>query len=640
MPYVVFDPIGLATHSPEAEPRQHTIAPVLSGTYGHGVVSGTTVEEIYNALANGAKRMLFGKYSNELAGMMPPPQNNDVLMIVAECRLLHGADMPARLAQAIHHRAHLTPDAKPKLQLVLFELITNAIEHGNLGLTEARKDESNEEDWFEGYRKKLQDTLKSPLGRIPVMIACRHNGADLEISIEDRGMGFSIRNLQNTLMTPGKPLGHGLGLVFSLLNNRVDFANGGRKVTFKLPIRPQNEASVVPTRSELREQARLLLVDDQALNLEIAERIFRTAGFGHIATCNSSIRAVDVALDFKPDIMFLDIMMPGIDGYALCQKMKADSRLSDIPVVFFSGADKAENRTKGFQVGAVDYVTKPVESEELVARTETHLMNFLMLRKLKQFSSRMETDLERARLFQHDLLPSSATVSAIAQRHNLEISTIYQGCDSLAGDYWTILELDASHVAVCLVDFTGHGVIAALNTVQLHTLLSSQTERHNPVAIALNLNHHLHKLLGNGSFASFIYGVLDTATGDFSYAGGGIPPVMIRQNDGSIVRLDCKGLPLGLAPDIEVLPRRTKLMGGDTLLAVSDALTDTLHTDGSRWGGDGLERAVSRIAAGSNTETVVSQLLETFYDTAQLPVDDDLTIVALTYKARRPLAVK
>lgn len=630
MPHAIFDPHGLA-----ANPSPKPYAPVLSGTYGHGVVSGVNEDELTNALANGAKRMLFGRYSNELGSMMPPATNADVLMLVAESRLLHGTKAAARLAQAIHHRAHLTPEARPKLQLVLFELLTNAIEHGNLALTERRKSLLNHDDWFEDYHNELHAMLESPLGRIPVLVACRRIAGYLEIVIEDRGMGFSIRQVQGELMNPERPQGHGLGLVFALLENKVEFGYGGRRVTFRIPVRPQDDTGMVPNRSCARDKARLFVVDDSAASLIQTEKLLRAGGYQKVETCRNSQTALERMLATKPDLVLLDATMPHLDGYALCRQMKAEPRLADTQVIFLTATDKPKARTKAYQLGAVDFIQKPVEPDELLARVETHLLNAIMLKKLKQFSSRMETDLERARLFQHDLLPSAASIAGIAERHNLSIATMYQGCDSLAGDYWTVMELDQTHVAVCLVDFTGHGVIAALNTVQLHTLLSSQVQLTNPVAVALNLNRQLHKLLGNGSFATFIYGVLNTETGDFTYAGGGIPPVLIRQKNGGLIRLDCTGLPLGLAPDIEVLPRRTKLAAGDTLIALSDAITDAPHANGQRWGADGLERAMDRIPANKATEDIVDLLLESFYETVQLPVDDDLTLVALTYKVKK-----
>ncbi len=608
----------------------------------HGTVSGTGEEELKTALATGAKRLLFGKLANELARLAPEMSLHDVLIVAAEGRLLHGEAMAKALADAIHHRVYLTAEARPVLQLVLYELLSNAIEHGNLGLSSTRKAEVNEADWFEAYHATVKVELASPKGRIPILLTCRQAGSDLVVRIEDRGMGFAVRQQMLDMQKPEVPTGRGLALVFGLLNNRLTYSAGGRVVEFRLPTRPRQETSLLPSQAVMRAQAKVMVVDDQNTILQVVKQAFLGAGYQHVQVFQDGHAAMDAMRRQRPDVVLLDVLMPELDGFALCKMIKADPLLKDVPVLFLTSASDAQHRAQGFGLGAVDYVAKPVAPTELMTRCETHLMNGLMLQKLHQFAGRMQDDLARARNFQHDLLPAAEALTSLAAAHGLDLATIYQGCESLAGDYWTLLPLDADHVALCLVDFTGHGVVAALNTVQLHALLHSEDDLSNPVQVAKNLNSHLHALLGVASFATFVYGVLNTRTGALAYASGGAPPMFIRHANGKLTMLDCTGLPLGLDATIEVLPRRAALAPGDTLLMVSDGLTDSPHhgtmcngvcdLTHERWGIEGLQSVLQSLPRALSASELLTQMLDAFYATVNLPVPDDLTAVAIRLK--------
>lgn len=625
-PEVIAAPISLQN-------RAARLRPLMLGSAGtHGTVVGNDKAELATALATGARRMLFGEHTNELSRMLPQPTDNDVLQIAVEGRLIYGSAMAKHLADAIHHRIHLTSDARPVLHVVLFELISNAIEHGNLGLTRERHNPANHDDWFEGYLRKVEFMLGSALGRIPLLISCRRVDGLLEISIEDRGMGFNVRQVLERIRSHREsPTGRGLDLVLALLDNQVDYTNSGRRVTFRLPLRPRDERSMMPNLASIREQARVLIVDDQELNLRVASMAFEKAGFKHVSICQKSTEAVAEARRLKPDLMLLDIMMPDLDGYAICAQMKADPALKDIPVMFLTAYGDSDHRTRGYKLGGVDFATKPIEPVELIARSETHLLNSVMLRTLSQHNARVNKDLERARTFQQDLLPSAASLTTLARNHNLDLATCYQGCDTLAGDYWTLFELDGENIAFCMIDFTGHGVLAALNTVQLHTLLHHAGDMHDPVRVATRLNRHLHQLLGSDSLATYVYGTLNTHTGKLAYAAGGAPSLVIRHPDGRTTELECSGLPLGFEAHLETVLRGHTLKPGDTLVAVSDAITESPHAGGLRWGQEGLAQALQKLPSGLPASQLLSRMLDNFHATVQLPVPDDLTALMLTF---------
>jgi DNA-binding response OmpR family regulator len=116
----------------------------------------------------------------------------------------------------------------------------------------------------------------------------------------------------------------------------------------------------------------ILIVDDNPQGLNIIGEILKPYYRRQVARSGEKALAI-AASDLQPDLILLDIMMPGLDGYEVCQRLKADERTKDIPVIFITAKDKIEDEAKGLDMGAVDYITKPVKPPILLARVKTHL---------------------------------------------------------------------------------------------------------------------------------------------------------------------------------------------------------------------------------------------------------------------------
>ena len=116
---------------------------------------------------------------------------------------------------------------------------------------------------------------------------------------------------------------------------------------------------------------RLLLVDDEPANLQVLRHVLQEEYRLLFAT--DGVRALDIVRRQRPDLVLLDVMMPAMDGYAVCEAIKADPAIADIPVIFVSALGEAGHEARGFEAGAVDYITKPVSAAVVRARVRTHL---------------------------------------------------------------------------------------------------------------------------------------------------------------------------------------------------------------------------------------------------------------------------
>lgn len=156
----------------------------------------------------------------------------------------------------------------------------------------------------------------------------------------------------------------------------------------------------------------IMIVDDTPANLQLLELMLVEKNYRVLAFPRADI-ALKAAAKNPPDLVLLDVTMPGMDGYQFCAALKADSRICDIPVIFISGLNEPIDKVKAFGVGGVDYITKPFQIEEVQVRLETHLN----LRRLQQKVERHNRSLEnQVREYAMEIIDSQmATIFALAK---------------------------------------------------------------------------------------------------------------------------------------------------------------------------------------------------------------------------------
>ncbi len=142
-------------------------------------------------------------------------------------------------------------------------------------------------------------------------------------------------------------------------------------------------------RSSRRWTPDILIVDDTAANLQVLSGLLQQRGFKVRPVPNGNF-ALQAARNKAPDLILLDIKMPGMDGFEVCRQLKADPQLRDIPVIFLSALSETEDKVRAFSAGGVDYVTKPFQIEEVEARVRTHLHLKQLQQELEEHNARLE----------------------------------------------------------------------------------------------------------------------------------------------------------------------------------------------------------------------------------------------------------
>lgn len=172
----------------------------------------------------------------------------------------------------------------------------------------------------------------------------------------------------------------------------------------------------------------ILIVDDSLANLRLLTQMLAKRGY-EVRPLTNGLQALEAARLTPPDLILLDIMMPEIDGYEVCERLKADAQTRDIPVIFISALDETQDKVKAFTVGGVDYIPKPFQVEEVLARVETHLALRNLQRSLQQEIIRRDeliAELDAyAHTVAHDLKNPLTTLigfSSLLEKHFTEVS--------------------------------------------------------------------------------------------------------------------------------------------------------------------------------------------------------------------------
>lgn len=171
----------------------------------------------------------------------------------------------------------------------------------------------------------------------------------------------------------------------------------------------------------------ILIIDDSAINLNYLQKLLTRSGY-QVKLANSGKSGLETALTMNPDLIMLDIMMPEMDGYEVCQKLKADARTQNIPVIFISVVEEVSEKVRAFQVGAADYVTKPIEPRELLARIQHQLTILSLHRQLQAQNSQLKAEIEIRQQLEDKFTkaflssPHPITLTTLAEHRFLDVN--------------------------------------------------------------------------------------------------------------------------------------------------------------------------------------------------------------------------
>ena len=354
-------------------------------------------------------------------------------------------------------------------------------------------------------------------------------------------------------------------------------------------------------KSDAGQPASILVVDDTPANLQVLAGMLKDRGY-KVRPVPSGKLALLAARRDPPDLILLDINMPEMNGYEVCEHLKADDKLKGIPVIFISALTEQLDKVKAFAIGGVDYLTKPFQMEELHARVETHLKLRRLQIELEEYSrhlelarERLKLDLELAREVQRGFLPLR-----LPEVPGYEFFAHYESAYEVGGDYYDFIPLPRQRVAVLLGDVAGKGVVAALLMAKLSAdaRFCMLTEP-DPATAVTKLNSLMIQSGIADRFVTLVAAVLDPASHTVTLVNAGHPSPLIyhraTRTVGEAISNEVAGLPLGVLDGFEYASCQVALEPGDSILAFTDGVTEAMDVQ-RRPAAD--ERGVCRRARG------------------------------------------
>ncbi|UEM05041.1 SpoIIE family protein phosphatase [Skermanella rosea] len=379
--------------------------------------------------------------------------------------------------------------------------------------------------------------------------------------------------------------------------------------------------------------ARILVVDDNRVNRHLLVAVLQRGGFPQVEMAEDGIDALAKIEANAPDLILLDLMMPKLDGFEVCRRLRNDASRRDLPILVQSSLSSSEDRTRAFSVGATDFVSKPINATELLSRVRIHLENQALLRDLQGYRRRRQGELALARSMQERLLPAPSRLRETEADLGLSLSAHFEPSSELGGDFWDLRRDGRGRLIVWLVDFSGHGVGAALNTFRLHAILRQMDlNDFDPADHLREVNERVCPLLRSGQFATMLVGVVDAENNTFHYASAGAPAPMVWQaGDAAPEFGDSSGLPVGILASTRYQNRDLALPVGGRLFLYSDGASELWTAEDTVLGEEGLLDLVRGHMHQEEDAGFLAGLLGSL--TALGSFDDDVTALVLTRRA-------
>lgn len=309
----------------------------------------------------------------------------------------------------------------------------------------------------------------------------------------------------------------------------------------------------------------ILIVDDEPLNIKLLDIVLKKNGYRTVSD-TSGARARALALEHDPDLILLDVMMPEEDGYTTCELLKQQSQTSDIPIIFISALTDTSSKVRGLEVGGVDFISKPFDKAEVLARVKVHLkLRFTYRALIEAQAQRLAQvqDAQQALL----VLPSDLPEAGFAVH--------FEPVLEAGGDFYDVLHVGGSAFDYIVADVSGHDLGTSYITSALKALFSQNCNLVTSPAESLTMiNSVLCRILTGGTHITAGFARLNREQRTLYYINAGHPaPILVRAG-GEVEIPQASGDILGVFDSVWFEPLVISVNPGDRLFIYTDGLIE------------------------------------------------------------------
>ena len=386
------------------------------------------------------------------------------------------------------------------------------------------------------------------------------------------------------------------------------------------------------TISEQQDGAKILVVDDEPKNVRILQIQLNARGYT-VYTAADGLEALDIVEKEMPDLILLDINMPRMDGFEVVKRIRSNEITEFIPIVMITALrDTRENRIKSIEAGADDFIEKPFDSLEVLARVRSLLRIKHYQDTLAEYNTRLQEELQMARSIQEILIPQNG----VQELSGFRIASYCCPEMAVGGDFYDVWEIAPNRLGVFISDVMGHGVSAAFVTVFIKTILAEfqQQIEDNPGYLLEILNTRFNDLISSRlfMFATAFCGIIDLDKGKLICANAGHSfPLLYntQQQTYQAIGDQNTGNGLGIWRDSVYETIHYPFDRLSRILLYTDGVYEAKNPQGEEFSADRLQKLACACAdkSAAGLITSVSEAIDTF--TNNCPKDDDLTLIAI-----------
>ena len=324
----------------------------------------------------------------------------------------------------------------------------------------------------------------------------------------------------------------------------------------------------------------ILAIDDSKLNRAI---IKKTLGELNIMVDEASdgIDGLDALTRKKYDLVLVDYVMPNLDGFGFLTKFKDYIGDSFVPVILMTGSDDLNSKIKGLTIGADDFLLKPLNNNELVARVFSLLRLKYTHDELYEKNKQIQWELEAAKKVQQFIIPTNFSSFTYPS-----VSGLYLPIEDIGGDYFDCYNIDDKTGGFLIADVTGHGIPAALVMAMSKMIFSIYSTRFNrPGQFLKNINAKIRSVLLEGQYITCFYIVYDDNEKRIYFSNAGHTRALYyRADSDKILALDTLGYFIGISDDSDYEEKNLKVESGDRVFLYTDGLSEIKNSDKEEFG--------------------------------------------------------
>ena len=369
----------------------------------------------------------------------------------------------------------------------------------------------------------------------------------------------------------------------------------------------------------------LLLVDDNPVNLQVLLRTLDGRGY-RLLVAKDGRTAIDIARQAQPDLVLLDVLMPDVGGFEVCRTLKNDPKLRNAPVIFLSALGDVSDKVAGLSLVAVDYITKPIQPDEVIARVDVHLNRHRLERELRRANHRLNRELSGAADMQRLILPRT-----LPQTGQIQFAAHYQTSRYAGGDYYDVIPMPDGRFGVITLDVSGHGAPSAIVMAMMRTLVHSYPGvPETPDRMLRHIHRHFAFLGETSVYATAIFAIVDPGRGSMEVASAGHPlPLRYRPGAG-VDALACESATPLLLWDLDIVHCvEHDLRPGDRVLFYTDGITERESPSGECYDVSRLSDALARTGVLPIVATVPAIVGDVEAFAGGLEAADDNTLLLM-----------